>query len=529
MKVHHRLALLVVTASLAGCPREPGQTPGDGGVEPGETSGPGAMLSAKPYEPAGNDCVHRGSGTDYPVGPGQKYQSLGEVPFETLKAGDTVRVYHRPEPYREKLMIGGIGTAQDPIRICGVAGANGALPVIDGKDATTRKQLDFPYDGHQVRGLVIIGHPHDKPYEQTPAHIVLEGLEVRNASPPNEFTDRAGKKSAYSDVVAGIFVERAKNLTIRGCVVTQNNNGIFIGTGGGPALSQNILLEGNYIHQNGSLTRHYEHNVYNEASNVVYQFNRFGPPRKGQNGQWGANIKERSAGVVIRHNYIEDGAHLIDLVDAQEAKDTTRALPSFHITHVYGNVLIRGASPDGSMVHYGGDSGVFADYRKGTLFFYNNTVVVKNAGYKEYTANAIFELSTNEEKLDSRNNVYFSEKAADSLHALGLLGPRDAVTSGIASFAGDWLATGITADDRTEGKQTEIRAKVTGLDKQKRGSAPGFRDAANGDYAIATPPATPVALSPEIPPELWPKAAYTRHQRGKARQGAEQLVGAPLE
>ncbi len=529
MKFRRAIALAASTGVLSGCPSQPSESPDDGGVGPSEGSGQSASASPEVIAPTGGDCVHRGGGTDYAVGPGKKYPSIGDVPFETLKAGDTVRIHHRKEPYREKLMIGGLGTAAQPIRICGVPGPAGELPVIDGKDATTRRQLDFPFDGHQVRGLVIVGHPHDKPYDQTPSHIVIEGLEVRNASPPNEFTDRAGKKAAYSEIVAGIFVERAKDLTIRGCIVTDNNNGIFIGTGGGPALSQNILIESNYIHHNGSLTRHYEHNVYNEGSNVVYQFNRFGPPRKGQNGQWGANIKERSAGVVIRHNFIEDGAHLIDLVDAQEAKDTTRSMASFHVSHVYGNVLIRGASPDGSMIHYGGDSGIFADYRKGTLFFYNNTVVVKNAGYKDWAANAIFELSTNEEKLDSRNNVYWSEKPADSLHALGLFGARDAVTSGVATFSGDWLAIGITADDRTEGKQTEIRLSLTGLDKQKRGSAPGFRDAANDDYAIATPPTTPVPLSPEIAPELWPRAAYLKHQRGKARKDETLTVGAPLE
>jgi hypothetical protein len=529
MKLKNGICLLVVAGALSGCPSQPVEAPDDGGVGPNETSGPSAILSSKPYEPANNDCVHRGSGSDYPVGPGKKYASLGEVPFEKLVAGDTVRIYQRPEPYREKLMISGLGTAKDPIRICGVAGANGELPVIDGKDATTRKQLDFPYDGHQVRGLVIIGHPHDRPYEETPTHIVFEGIEVRNGSPPNNFTDRAGKKATYSDVVAGIFVERVKNLTIRGCIVTQNNNGIFIGTGGGVGLSQNILLEGNYIHDNGSLTRHYEHNVYNEASNVVYQFNRFGPPRIGANGQQGANIKERSAGVVIRHNYIEDGGHLIDLVDAQEAKDTTRPMASFHTTHVYGNVLIRGKTPSGSMVHYGGDSGVYADYRKGTLFFYNNTVVIKNGSYPDWSRTPIFEISTNEEKLDSRNNVYFTEKLPDSVHAVGLLGARDEISSGIASFAGDWISTGITSSDATEGKVLDVRAKVSGLEKQKRGNAPGFRDFAKDDYVLSGPsPVTPVPLSPEIAPELWPKAVYVKHQRGKARQ-PDPLLGAPLE
>ncbi|MBK6519857.1 MAG: hypothetical protein IPG04_38430 [Polyangiaceae bacterium] len=31
------------------------------------------------------------------------------------------------------------------------------------------------------------------------------------------------------------------------------------------------------------------------------------------------------------------------------------------------------------MVHYGGDSGMLDTYRKGTLHFFNNTVVVENS------------------------------------------------------------------------------------------------------------------------------------------------------
>ena len=56
-------------------------------------------------------------------------------------------------------------------------------------------------------------------------------------------------------------------------------------------------------------------------------------------------------------------------------------MPTFHSTYVYGNVIIRGKTPTGTMIHYGGDSGVLDDYRKGTLFFYDNTVIVKNDGY----------------------------------------------------------------------------------------------------------------------------------------------------
>jgi parallel beta-helix repeat protein len=451
------------------------------------------------------------------------------VPLESLMAGDTVRIFWRDKPYREKLMISGKGTANSPIRVCGVPGPAGQLPVIDGQDATTRPQLEFPYDGHQVRGLVIIGHAHGAPWGDTPSYIVLEGLEVRNAAPPYTFTDRSGKTAAYSAIATGIFVERANHVTIRGCTVTANNNGIFVGTGTDETtMTRDVLIEHNYVHDNGSLADYYEHNVYNEASGVVYQYNRFGPPRGGKAGVLGTNIKERSAGVVIRYNWIEDGAHILDIVDAQEARDVTRPMPSFHATYVYGNVIIRGTTPSGTMIHYGGDSGTLGDYRKGTLFFYNNTVIVRNDSYPAYTRTGVFELTTNDEQLDSRDNVYFSTAVPDELRAVGLLGSRDNVSSGVATFAGDWVKRGWTAHGLTPGANIELRAVVHDLDKMKRGDVPGFRDVKGEDYALGAPgPVAAVSLRPTVPLELLPTAQYVKHQQGKPR--AEPLTVGALD
>jgi hypothetical protein len=532
------LAGLVVLASSCGPPPFPPEALGPSPMDPPAASAPAAVSSPAAIAPSTPDhdddrCRPSSAGRSFSVGPGQRYENIGDVPFESLTAGDTVRILWREQPYREKMMVSGQGTADNPIRVCGVPGPDGQLPVIDGQNATTRHQLDFPFDGHQVRGLVIVGHRHGEPWANTPSYIVLEGLEVRNAAPPYTFTDKAGNKVPYSGNAAGIFVERANHLTIRGCTVTANNNGIFAGTGGGEVgVTRNVLIEHNYVHDNGSLGDYYEHNVYDEVVNIVYQYNHFGSPRGGKNGVQGANIKERSAGVVIRYNWIEDGAHVMDIVDAQESKDITRPQPSFHATYVYGNIITRG-TPSGSLIHYGGDSGVFDDYRKGTLFFYNNTVIIKNDGYHDYTNTAVFELSTNEEHLDSRNNVYFSDIEPDALHPIGVLGSRDQVSSGIATFAGDWLKKGWTAHDLTPGSKVDLKAQVQGFEKLTRGDLPGFRDLKGEDYALAgqgsAGPAgsagTPVALQPAVPVELLPTMQYVKHQRGRPR-GQPLTVGA---
>src|SRR5262249_10708237 len=60
-----------------------------------------------------------GPGVDYPVGPGQKYTSIGAVPMEKLGPGDTLRIFYRAAPYAEKIMIGALGgTAALPVRVC---------------------------------------------------------------------------------------------------------------------------------------------------------------------------------------------------------------------------------------------------------------------------------------------------------------------------------------------------------------------------------------------------------------------------
>ncbi len=226
--------LAVVVLALTCCRRDEHILPVyDTSTPPAATAPLAPPTMPLPTDGAAGGCTPNGIGRDLTVGPGQAYASIGDVPFEKLAAGDTVRIFWREQHYHEKMMIAGIGTENAPIRVCGVPGAQGQQPVIDGQDATTRPLLDFPFDGHQPRGLIIIGHQHGEPYDRTPSYIVLEGLQVRNAAPPYTFTDRSGVKTAYSRIATGIFVERASHLTIRGCEVTANNQGIFVGTGGG--------------------------------------------------------------------------------------------------------------------------------------------------------------------------------------------------------------------------------------------------------------------------------------------------------
>lgn len=507
-----RLASISLGLSIAG-----GCSPAQ--IESGTTTAPTATASTPdvPLVHTSAGCVP-GRGTDYPVGPDEKYQALADVPWEKLEGGDTVRIHHRPEPYHEKIHVGGVGTAERPIRVCGVKGANGELPVIDGQGATTRKSMVFAYDGHQPRGLIIVGWRRTEAWTRHPEHIIIEGLEIRNGAPPHEFTDKAGQRQKFSENAAGIYVQRGSHITLRQNVVHGNGNGLFVGGGGGEELTTDVLIEGNYIHGNGSPDNYFQHNVYNEASNVTYQYNRFGPPRSGPQGVMGANIKERSAGVVLRYNFVEDGAHLIDLVDAQEARAATLEMPTFRESWVYGNVLVRGAKPSGSMIDYGGDSGLLDTYRKGTLHFFHNTVVVENASHPEYQGTVIFELSTNDEKLDSRNNVYYSDPPRPDTTPIVLLGARDQLVSGVATMSADWVREGIAQFDGIPGKTPRIVATLAGIDGCTRGTSPGFVAPDKRDYRLG--PSSPLkgkAAALPFGPERSVSMQYVMHGSSEPR------------
>ena len=291
----------------------------------------------------------------YEVGPGKAYANIGDVPWEEMKAGDLVRIHWRPEPYREKWVIAVAATQQQPFTVRGEANAEGQLPVIDGRDATTRSQINF---WNEERCVIKIGGA-NQPNVAEPSWVVLENLDVRSARPPFQFSGRSGL-SNYSRNAAAIFMEAGRNVTIRNCILRDSGNGLFISHA-----SRSVLIEGCSIYDNGIEGSIYEHNAYTAAIGIVYQFNHLGPLRAGCLGN---NLKDRSAGLVVRHNWIESGNRQLDLVDAEDSMELS-ADPSDRTNFVYGYILVE---PDGAgnsqIINYGGDSGAEDIYRKGTLY-----------------------------------------------------------------------------------------------------------------------------------------------------------------
>lgn len=431
--------------------------------------------------------------TVYEVKPNTPLDTIAEVPWATLQPGDSVLIYWRPTAYKEKWVICRQGTAELPITISGVLGPNGERPVIDGNGAVTPTNLNY---WNENRGTIKIGGA-NVPADTMPKHIVIENLEVRGAFSGYQFTRFNGQTQTYAGNAAPIYVEKVENLTVRNCVITDGGNGLFIASSD-DATSRNILVEGNYIHGNGNSGSAFEHNNYTAAINITFQYNRFGPLRA---GAIGVGLKDRSAGLIVRYNWIEGGNRNLDLVDAEDSIQILND-PNYHKTFVYGNVLIKLNGGNNQSTHYGGDSGTTAEYRKGTLYYYNNTVVSMRTGNT-----VIFRLSTNDENCDARNNVFYTVNPGTSLAMLA--------ESGTLNLANNWSKSGWR--NSFEGG---FDGTVTGGTTFVIGTDPGFVDFAGQNFKLLEAGQAVNAgttLHPDVLPVNNLVRQYVKHQLSEAR------------
>ncbi|MGR8918109.1 MAG: right-handed parallel beta-helix repeat-containing protein [Gammaproteobacteria bacterium] len=388
----------------------------------------------------------------YAVGPGAALGELDEVPWESLAAGDRVEIAWRAAPYRSKWVIARQGTAAAPIVVAGLPGPTGQLPVVDGNGATTRRALDF---WNEDRGVIKIG---GASVPSGPgAHVVIESLEIRGGHAAYGFSDDRGNPRSYRANAAAVFVEQGSAVVIRNCVLTDSGNGLFVARA-----SADITIEHSHLHGNGNVGSIFEHNAYTEAHGMRYQFNRFGPLRPGALGN---NLKDRSAGLIVRYNWIEDGNRQLDLVDSSHFAAAAPA--DYATTIVYGNVLVEhDGQGNRQMVHYGGDSGNTAVYRKGRLYFFHNTLVSERSG-----RSTLFRLATNDERADIRNNVFFAAGGPGQLEL--------ATSGGTYEFADNWITAGwVTSFDGGFVGSVSLSGTIAGSD-------PGFADRAAQNYRPA--------------------------------------------
>jgi len=445
-------------------------------------------------------------GTDYHAGPGQALESPYEVPWHTLAAGDTVFIHWRERPYRHKWVIAGRGTPERPITVRGVPGAEGQLPKIDGERAITPPGLDF---WSEERAVIKIGGARVPPGEHS-AHIVIENLDIRGAHPDFQFLGRGGLQP-YSEAASAIYVESGSHVTVRNCVLRDCANGFF-----SAHQSSEVLLEGCHLHSNGMAGSIYQHNSYTAGRGMTYQFNRFGPLGESCRGN---NLKDRSAGLVVRYNWIEGGNRQLDLVEGDDSPEIRRD-PRYRQTFVYGNVLIEhDEGGNNQILHYGGDNGNESLYRKGTLYFLNNTVVAYRSG-----PTTLARLSTNAESAVIAGNILDTTAPGGHLAILD--------ESGLVRLTQNWIKRGwaVSHESGFDGR-VDAAGNI-------EGDSPGFVDGAHHDFRPASDSPCVDAGPPLRLPGLgeltldWefaaPRGARQRKPRGPIDLGAfESRADAP--
>ncbi len=233
----------------------------------------------------------------------------------------------------------------------------------------------------------------------------------------------------------------------------------------------------------------------------------FGPLRTGCIGN---NLKDRSAGTVIRYNWIESGNRQLDLVNTDYAEFYND--PSYNDTYVYGNVLIE---PDGAgnsqMIHYGGDGGDTTYFRRGTLHLYNNTLVSTRS-----SNTTLVRLSTNDVTADIQNNIVYTTASPGRL----------ALTNGagIVKLKNNWLTEGYR--NSFESSQATIVEESGNL----TGATPGFVDMTAQNYKL-TDTSVCIDRGIQLGAELsnhMPTMEYVKHQTSEERiaSGARIDIGA---
>ncbi len=462
----------------------------------------------------------RSVAANYDVGPGKPLATLSAVPWATLQPGDFVNIHYKPGGYHEKIQISASGTAAQHIVIRGIPDpTTHALPIIDGKDAIEDPAYD-PRHPKFTEWSVILVSPRQSTYVYGAYNISfvdIESLEIRNGSYAGDgsitYTDKFGTVRGHGAFAAGIYIEWAHDLAIRGCEISNCGNGIYANSKNpGIQITRRLLIEGNYLHDNSNppipnptdpsgtpLSNGFgEHHVYVECAGSVIQYNRFGSLRPNARG---TAIKNRSSGIIIRYNeFVMDGeSNVIAMPNSQAGTGEIDLQPDYRDAYVYGNHITIKDYPGGITAFMWGafdGAALYDPVYRGTLHLYNNTIVSHHSGVAllllpgtTYTSNATTTNPTHE-NVDCRNNIFYTDPALQA----GIYDAFRFINSGTTNGGGDitlgknWISPGWR---KTAPSQT-WSGELIGTENLIVGDAlgandPHFIDMNARDYHVLTP------------------------------------------
>ena len=456
--------------------------------------------------------------TTYDVGPGKPRLMLRNVPWAALQPGDVVNIYPKPGGYREKIQISASGTAAQHIVIRGIPDpATGALPIIDGKDAVEDPAIDWRSGNafFSDKSLIVVT-PRHTGYVYGVTHVKfvdIETLDIRNATWTADgsitYTDKFGVVRGYDTFTAGICIEWAHDLTVRGCEISNCCQGVFANSKNLAAQSsQRLLIEKCYFHDNSNpriedpanpggapLSNGFgEHHIYTESVGCIIQFNRFGKHRPGARG---VAIKDRSSGQVIRYNeFVMNGqSNVLNLADPQGGAGLIDAQPDYRDSWVYGNkITVEDYDGSISMFFWGAFNGpnFYAVQHRGTLHLYNNTIVSHHKAAAlllmpdaSYTGG-----SPTLENVDCRNNIIFTDTALQGnvYNAFHFFSGGTTNGGGDVTLGKNWISPGWLKESPGHAWGGSLIGTANLLVGDAAGANdPRFADMASRDYHVLIP------------------------------------------
>jgi hypothetical protein len=224
-----------------------------------------------------------------------------------------------------------------------------------------------------------------------PRYIEIANLEVTGCLSSNTFTAENGASSVHGTFCAAIYARSVQHLLVRGNVLHDNHLGFYnwegdASSGGETAydgVQVDTVIRGNYFYDNGRANSYTEHQMYSESDGVTIEYNRFG---RQKTGALGGQIKDRSAGTIIRYNWIEhalDGCD-IDMVEPENGWPVlgrgsgTTNNAKYAQDFVYGNVFWQSTNSNDNFMHWNEDHNLGhgrAAQSGGRLHYYDNTWV----------------------------------------------------------------------------------------------------------------------------------------------------------
>jgi hypothetical protein len=476
-----------------------------------------AAWDFNPIKPNTSACGS-GEGKTFEVGTGKTYATPSAVPWLSLMPCDVVKIYYRSTPYTDIVFLASRGEKNKWITIEGVAGPNGERPVFDGGGAVMPKSTGASQWDDSV-GMFIVQSPvsevaPNRAAGYKPGYLHITGFKIQNAKPASKVTNIAGKTVNWDNFSSGIYAAGVEHFAVSNCELSNNGLGLFVNSTNDDLMqSRDIQVTRNYIYNNGNVGSFSEHNAYVEAIGTTYEYNYFGGVLS---GSYGYNLKERSPGMVFRHNYVKGSGLALQDPDSNAAYERYNAYDKWGVdmnseVFIYNNIFVlKGdsavapADQDSADIFQHGSGGTISSsnpqIRYGSVFFYKNRVESKfdarevwimgtsGSGVPVDDKVSLFTLANTRlpTTVDARMNLFHASSATAGATARGL---ALFTLQGKANFLSNWASSFVNCGYLAPWGDMIVGTPFdgSGLNGLTGSTAsPGYVSASTGNYLTTT-------------------------------------------